>query len=348
MGRKPRSEQFDLNRSGTFHLYSRCVRAIFLIGKTGADGSTAAERKQWVEQRQEELFAAYAMDLVGFAVMDNHMHHIIITQPDLAKTWSAEQVIERWYSIHHAYNAAGKIVELTPELFAELAADEKRVAMLRQRLCDPSELMKDLKQRIARRCNDADEKTGKFWDERFHSVELLDFVALLMCLIYVDLNPVRAKMVDAPEDYENVSVHRRVAGRKARTARGDTPADPEHPDADAVLIPIPEDGEPGNRTAPRYRASDRGALPMLDYQYLSTLDWAGRLIRGDKGVIPADAAPILERIGVLVEQWGHALDFYGGLHHTAVGSEASMRAAAASRGQLWFRGVTIAASIAAN
>lgn len=349
MGRKPRRTQIDLSSVTSLHLYSRCVRALFLIGKKGANGKFSSERKQWIEDRQNRLFAVYAIDLVGFAMMDNHMHHVVITRPDLAQLWTNEQVIERWYRIHHAYNAAGKIVQLTEELFQEKVNDAQLVAELRVRLCNPSWLMKDLKENIAHRCNAEDEVTGRFWDDRFRSVNLLDFIALVMCLIYVDLNPVHASVVEVPEDYEHASAQRRVEGYKSRLERGDQPAAGETLDADAALVPIPEDGEPGNQTAPEHRASNRGVLPLRTDQYLATLDWAGRLLRGDKrGAIPADVAPILERVGTPRDRFANALDFYGSLRFHAVGHEETMRAVASSRGQLWLRGVTIAASVAAN
>jgi hypothetical protein len=55
------------------------------------------------------------------------------------------------------------------------------------------------------------------------------------------------------------------------------------------------------------RASNKGCLPMTLDQYLSLLDWTGRQIRKDKPCgIPAECAPILERLQCSAETW---LDF---------------------------------------
>ena len=58
------------------------------------------------------------------------------------------------------------------------------------------------------------------------------------------------------------------------------------------------------RAATQYRASDLGFLSLTPEQYLSLLDWTGRQVRQDKrGSIPADLAPILERLQIVEEQW---------------------------------------------
>jgi hypothetical protein len=52
--------------------------------------------------------------------------------------------------------------------------------------------MKRLNSYIAVRANREDKRTGHFWEGRFKSHALLDEKAVLACMAYVDLNPIRA------------------------------------------------------------------------------------------------------------------------------------------------------------
>ena len=64
-----------------------------------------------------------------------------------------------------------------------------------------SSLMKRLAGRHTRRINCLERRTGTSWEGRFKCSPIESDRYLLACTRYVDLNPVRARMVAAPQDY---------------------------------------------------------------------------------------------------------------------------------------------------
>jgi hypothetical protein len=55
-----------------------------------------------------------------------------------------------------------------------------------------------------------DKCTGKFWESRFNLQALKSEEALLSCMTYVDLNPVRAEIADTPETSSYTSIQERL------------------------------------------------------------------------------------------------------------------------------------------
>jgi hypothetical protein len=61
--------------------------------------------------------------------------------------------------------------------------------------------MREIKVGFARYYNRRHNRRGYFWGDRFKSVIVDKGETLVNCLAYIDLNPLRAGMVDRPEDY---------------------------------------------------------------------------------------------------------------------------------------------------
>ena len=83
---------------------------------------------------------------------------------------------------------------------------------------------------------------------------------------------------------------------------------------------------------------------MSEAHYLSLLDWAGRQIRGDQcGSIPADLAPILDRLGLSPSKLPQVVCGFAKQFHSAVGRVDSMIEFASRLGRRWLAGVRQAA-----
>ena len=154
--------------------------------------------------------------------------------------------------------------------------------------------MKFLNEGIARKANKEDECTGHFWESRYKSQALLDEQAVLSCLAYIDLNPIRAGMAATPELSDHTSVQLRIKYWKDKansSADGRSNEESFQPDTLMAFA-----GNPRQPMPPGLHFS------LLDY--LELVDWSGRAIRDDKrGAIDESTPPILQRLNISSEHW---------------------------------------------
>ena len=87
------------------------------------------------------------------------------------------------------------------------------------------------------------------------------------------------------------------------------------------------------------RASDLGLIPISLEEYLELLDASGRIVRsGKRGAIPANLAPILERIGITVNRWADVIHDFHEMFGYVVGKSQRLKERAVGRGRSWYRG----------
>ena len=161
------------------------------------------------------LVSHFAVEVLAYAVMSNHSHFVLWVRPSVAAGWSAEEVARRWLSVF------GKRVDgPTEQDIVQAVANAERIDLWRGRLGDVSWFMRCLNEWLARKANAEDECTGRFWEGRFRCQLLEDEGALLACMAYVDLNPVRARMATSLEESRLTSIHDRICARAARRKVG--------------------------------------------------------------------------------------------------------------------------------
>ena len=149
----------------------------------------------------EHFSGIYFCQVAAFAVMGNHYHLVVRFEPKRAVPRELlEARARRMYP--------GTRFELTVGTWNQ--EDWERY---QKRLFDLSEYMRNVQAAFARWYNTTFERRGRFWGDRFKSVVLGDMQAVLDCMLYVDLNAVRAGLVERPEEWEGSSVSLREIGK---------------------------------------------------------------------------------------------------------------------------------------
>jgi REP element-mobilizing transposase RayT len=130
-----------------------------------------------------EMGERFKIDLFAYVLMDKHFHLLVKMIPD--DRFSDEDIQKRFDRFY------GDSREFA----------EGQIPYLREKLSSPSEFMREIKVGFARYYNRRHHRRGYFWGDRFKSVIVDKGETLVNCLAYIDLNPLRAGLVDRPEDY---------------------------------------------------------------------------------------------------------------------------------------------------
>ncbi|MCE9788438.1 transposase, partial [Shewanella chilikensis] len=207
---RPRYAQVSLEETPFYHCISRCVRRAFLCGVDDYSGKSYEHRRDWVESRLLELAAVFAIDLCAYAVMSNHLHLVLRVDLKTATEWTLEQVLQHWHLLYSGTLLSQRFLRGETLSDIEYLTLQQTTEVYRQRLMDISWFMRALNEPIARQANREDGCSGRFWEGRFKSQPLLDDAAVLACMAYVDLNPIRAGIAKTPEDSDYTSIQRRI------------------------------------------------------------------------------------------------------------------------------------------
>ena len=359
----PRNKYVKEGQEGVYHCFSRCVRRAFLCGYDPLTQRDFSHRKTWLVDRLRQLAAIFAVEVCAYAVMENHYHTILRTRPDIVPTWSDRDVAIRWLTLFPLKDAP---VPPADDQIRALADCTERIAELRKRLCSLSWFMGRLNEFIARAANKEDSVKGRFWESRFKCLNLLDDAAIAACMVYVDLNPIRAALAATPEESDFTSIQERIrAWHKERMTTASLPRDSDQnsqtgsfdrdmqqlEDMVDISNAIPERIPFKSLNAPsscwlcpiQSDSQRRGILRMTATDYFDLVDTSGRILRSDKhGAIDADLAPILLRIGANPEAWIDTVSRFGAKFRLAAGLVSSLRSFADQLGRRWLTGIAAA------
>jgi len=318
-----------------YHVVSRCVRRSFLCGEDPITGNNFDHRKQWLVDRIKTLGDIFSINICAYAAMSNHYHLVLHVDLGQAKQWTDREVIQRWGTLF-TKSVAALIVDgqsLTPR---QKEAVDLQVNTWRERLSDISWFMRCINEPLARLANQEDHCTGRFWEGRFKSQALLDEGALLTCMAYVDLNPVRAGISQCLEDSDFTSIQERIQAYQ-QNQKNSTDKYSEQP---SQLLPF---------GAHPTQDDDQMTLPMNLIDYLTLVEWTGQAIRDDKkGAIPAHITPILRRLSIDESQWLNSVKHFHSRFYRMIGQLHTLQQACRTMGQSWVKGFSAAKALYLN
>jgi REP element-mobilizing transposase RayT len=154
------------------------------MSRTALDGFPLEDiEKDFMLELIKRLSALYFTEILGFCLMGNHFHLLVKMIPE--GQFTDDEIQNRFETFF------GESREFA----------EGQIPYWREKLSSLSELVREIKVGFARYYNRRHNRRGYFWGDRFKSVIVDKGETLVNCLAYIDLNPLRAGIVDRPEDY---------------------------------------------------------------------------------------------------------------------------------------------------
>jgi len=309
---KPRYAQMSLTATPYYHCMSRVVRRAFLCGVDINTGESYEHRRQWLEDKLLEIGDIFALDICSYAIMSNHYHVVLHINKAQADNWNNDEVIHKWHQLYKGNALSQSYLQGADLSKAERNVLKEYVEAWRERLMSISWFMKIINEDIARQANKEDHCTGRFWEGRYKSQALLDETALAACMVYVDLNPIRAKMNKTPETSAHTSIKSRI----------DT----------AIKAHLPNDKRQQPKSLYPFIGNPRKnmpeGLPFKLNDYIALVDWTGKQARSDKrGKIDANLPPLLKRLNFETENWLYLSTHFESKLKGLVGTAISLKVA---------------------
>jgi putative transposase len=196
------------NRAATYHCVTRVIWKTFIFKK---------EEKEFFRKTMRQYEAYCGVKVLAYCLMSNHVHIMVKVPAKPRRLISDVSFIEKLSLIYSDEHIAD-VVRWLAECRAIENKEDRKLAVRElkerytRRMCDLSEFMKAVKQKFTQWYNTRKDTTGTLWEGRFKSVLVEDGYATRMTAAYIDLNPVRAGMVNDPKDYRWSSYGEACAG----------------------------------------------------------------------------------------------------------------------------------------
>jgi len=169
-----------------------------VISRTALDGLPLGEvEKDELLRLIQRLSRVYFVEVLGFSILGNHFHIALRMHP--GETGSDDEVRKR-FAIYYGSDGDRELTE-------------GQIPAFRAKWASLSEYVREIKQTFSRYFNKTHGRRGFFWGERFKSVIVEDGDTVINLLAYVELNAVRAGIVERPESYRWCSLGYHAQGR---------------------------------------------------------------------------------------------------------------------------------------
>ncbi len=168
------------SEEGIYHVMSRTALDGYVLGDV---------EKDYLFGLIKRFGGIFFAEIFGYCIMGNHFH--LLVKMKQAAGYTDEDVKSRI----GLYNSdKDKVVT------------DGEVPYFRDKFSNLSEFIREIKQRFSRFYNKRHKRIGYFWGNRFKSVIVEKGDTLINLLAYIDLNPLRAGLVDRPENYRWCSI----------------------------------------------------------------------------------------------------------------------------------------------
>ena len=97
--------------------------------KTGKDFSF---RREWIRRRMEALASVFGIDVLTYAIMNNHMHLSLRNRSDVVTTWIDEEVAIRWLRVSPGRRLEEHLAEPTENDVDMLVNQPERLLVIRE------------------------------------------------------------------------------------------------------------------------------------------------------------------------------------------------------------------------